>query len=68
MYRISILKGNTEVINKLSKKEIKTFITLAEKVQEVLKKDLTVKVTATKLESPKKIKLKTIIHAASYNN
>ena len=68
LYRISVLEGNAEVINNLSKKETKTFITLTEKVQEALKKDLTVKVTAAKLESSEKIKLKTTIHAASYNS
>ena len=36
--RISVLEDNTETIGKLSKKETTTFITLAEKVQESLRK------------------------------
>ena len=36
--RISVLEDNTEAISKLSKKGTTTFITLAEKVQEALKK------------------------------
>ena len=53
LHRISVLKGNTETISKLSKKEINTFITLAEKAQEALKKVSQPKIAITKSESPK---------------
>ena len=55
LHRISLFDGrhrdHQQAVQK--RKETKTFTTLTEKVQEALKKGLTVKVTANKIRKPR---------------
>ena len=67
MYRISVLDGNRDHWQAVQKKNKDIHHSDREGARS-LEESLTVKVTATKLESPEKIKFKTIIHAVSYNN